>query len=226
MGETATPIAVRNPHERTPRRHDRARSGAGFGRSRAGIRRCDAGIRRRSRGVRGDSSDRSSPARANTLWAWRFLSSCSPIRGASSIRKRGLCARPYDCIACDDNSYNRLGRLTAYPWLEQVLIAGFGHPAGARQVALMDDFGAAGLLRWIDPKEHQHDLSPVGALFLGHQQPKVYRQMLLIIGVHAVGKRRPVIEKRPRSLRSFPRRDQSNGVGIYLPQILTDFAPD
>ena len=60
----------------------------------------------------------------------------------------------------------------------------------------MDDFSAAGLLRWIEPKEHQHDLSLIGALFLGHQQPKVYRQMLLVIGVQAVGKRRPVIERR------------------------------
>ncbi len=60
----------------------------------------------------------------------------------------------------------------------------------------MDDFGAAGLLRRIEAKDHLDDLAPVGALFLGHQQPKIDRQMLLVIGVHAVGKRRPVLERR------------------------------
>jgi hypothetical protein len=110
--------------------------------------------------------------RAPILCGHGVSSRLAPLLGElQTIRKRRLCARPYDCIAHDDNPYNRRLGDSLRSWLKQVPIAGFGHPAGAGEVAFMDDFGAAGLLRRIESEEHQHDLSPVGALFLSHQQP-------------------------------------------------------
>lgn len=46
--------------------------------------------------------------RAPILCGHGVSSRLAPLFGElQSIRKRGLCARPYDCIACDDNPYNR-----------------------------------------------------------------------------------------------------------------------
>lgn len=110
--------------------------------------------------------------RAPILCGHGVSSRLAPLFGElQTIRKRRLCARPYDCIARDHNRHNRRAAGSLRSRLKQVPIAGFGHPVGAGQVAFMDDFGTAGIERRIEPEEHQHDLSPVGPLFLGHQQP-------------------------------------------------------
>jgi len=47
--------------------------------------------------------------RAPILCRHGVSSRLAPLFGElQTNRKRSLCARPYDCIACDDNSYNRL----------------------------------------------------------------------------------------------------------------------
>ena len=84
--------------------------------------------------------------RAPILCGHGVSSRLAPLFGElQTIRKRRLCARPYDCIARDDNPYNRRLGGSLRSWLKQVPITGFGHPVSAGQVAFMDDFGTAGI---------------------------------------------------------------------------------
>ncbi len=76
----------------------------------------------------------------------------------------------------------------------QVAVSALGHPARASQVAVMDGFGALGLARRIETEDDHHDFTPIGALRVSVEQAQIGHEVLLVIGVHALGHGWPILE--------------------------------
>ncbi len=72
---------------------------------------------------------------------------------------------------------------------QQVSMAGFHHPTGARQMAVMDQARTFRLTRRIETEDDPHGFAPIGTLLRSVQQADVCREMPLVIGreLRAVG---------------------------------------
>ena len=67
-------------------------------------------------------------------------------------------------------------------WTQQMTISVIRHPAGARQVTVMNQAGALGFALGIDVKDDSHCFSPVSALSRRVKQAEVGHEMPLVIG--------------------------------------------
>lgn len=88
------------------------------------------------------------------------------------------------------------GYSSLHPRLQKVPISGFRHPSRTGEMALVYDFGTIWFARWVKAEDHLDDLTPVGPLFFGHQQPNINCKMFLVVGVDTIGYWRPVLEWR------------------------------
>src|ERR1700722_3149196 len=83
-----------------------------------------------------------------------------------------------------DESAARSQRELLEPGLQQMVVAGLRHPPGTRKMALMDDPGAVRFSLRVEPKNDRDHLAPIRTFRVGVEQPKVCRQVALIIGAH------------------------------------------
>jgi hypothetical protein len=119
-----------------------------------------------------------------------------------TIRKLRVETRPKGCIAhgrqlCDifkvtDNDSGR--RRLLHSRLEEMSVAALRHPARARQVAVVDYFGSIRLACWVESEDDQDHFAPIRAFLISIKQPEIGHEMPLVIGVHALGLGRAVVE--------------------------------
>ena len=80
--------------------------------------------------------------------------------------------------------------------LEEMPIARLGHPARAREMALVDRFRALGFLRRVDAENDRNRLTPISTLGFRIQQAQIGYKMLLVVGRYTLFLRRLGIERR------------------------------
>lgn len=68
-----------------------------------------------------------------------------------------------------------------FAWREQVMVAGLGHPTGARQMCFPAPTAKLGRLVWIAAQDEAGRLSPVGAVLIGVEQAQIGQQMTLVV---------------------------------------------
>ena len=72
-----------------------------------------------------------------------------------------------------------------HPRIEEMSVAVLCHPAGPRQVAVMDDFGAIRFSRRVQSEDDEDDFTPVGAFGVGIKEPEIGHEVPLVVGVNA-----------------------------------------
>lgn len=66
--------------------------------------------------------------------------------------------------------------------LQQMPVAGFGHPARPCKMVVVNSPGAHGFTDRIDFEQHRNDFAPVGTFLVGDQEAEIKVEMLLVIG--------------------------------------------
>lgn len=77
---------------------------------------------------------------------------------------------------------------------QEMLVARFHHPAGAREVTIMDDAGTFWFASRVETENDSHCLAPVGTFFFGIEQAKIRREVTLIVRRELCADRWAIIE--------------------------------
>lgn len=73
-------------------------------------------------------------------------------------------------------------------------MARFHHPAGARQMTVVDDAGTFWFTSRVETENYPHCLTPIGTFFFGIEQAKIRREVALIVRRELCADRRAIIE--------------------------------
>ncbi len=77
---------------------------------------------------------------------------------------------------------------------QEMLVARFHHPAGARQMIVVDDAGTFWFTSRVEAENDSHCLAPIGTFFFGVEQAKIRREVTLIIRREVCADRWAIIE--------------------------------
>lgn len=78
---------------------------------------------------------------------------------------------------------------------QEILVARFYHPAGAREVSIVDDAGTFWFASRVETENDSDCLTPIGTIFFGIEQAKIRHKVALIIRRELCADRRAIIKR-------------------------------